>query len=169
MKRNNYNIHESDVIEEMINRETKYWSWSRSTVDANGKFRTLTAEEKQQKLQKYIDYVRSTPKNEWTDKYLDDYRICRNVIVEKKKREAIDTIMKFSGAAINEVLNKYGLRIINNNAMTIDNGHALLKFVCENLVFPELEEKFNLTGIKLRNKISVNSGSLFDFKHVEIK
>ena len=169
MKRNNYNIHESDVIEEMINRETKYWSWSRSTVDANGKFRTLTAEEKQRKLQKYIDYVRSTPKKEWTDKYLDDYRICRNVLVEKKKREAIDTIMKFSGAAINEVLNKYGLRIINNNAMTIDNGHALLKFVCENLVFPELEEKFNLTGIKLRNKISVNSGSLFDFKHVEIK
>lgn len=169
MKRNNYNIHESDVIEEMIDRETKYWSWSRSTVDANGKFRTLTAEEKQQKLQKYIDYVRSTPKKEWTDKYLDDYRICRNVIVEKKKREAIDTIMKFSGAAINEVLNKYGLRIINNNAMTIGNGYALLKFVCENLVFPELEEKFNLTGIKLRNKISVNSGSLFDFKHVEIK
>ena len=169
MKRNNYNIHESDVIEEMINRETKYWSWSRSTVDANGKFRTLTAEEKQRKLQKYIDYVRSTPKKEWTDKYLDDYKICRNVIVEKKKREAIDTIMKFSGAAINEVLNKYGLRIINNNAMTIGNGYALLKFVCENLVFPELEEKFNLTGIKLRNKISVNSGSLFDFKHVEIK
>ena len=169
MKRNNYNIHESDVIEEMINRETKYWSWSRSTVDANGNFRILTAEEKQRKLQKYIDYVRSTPKKEWTDKYLDDYRICRNVIVEKKKREAIDTIMKFSGAAINEVLNKYGLRIINNNAMTIGNGYALLKFVCENLVFPELEEKFNLTGIKLRNKISVNSGSLFDFKHVEIK
>ena len=169
MKRNNYNIHESDVIEEMINRETKYWSWSRSTVDANGNFRTLTAEEKQRKLQKYIDYVRSTPKKEWTDKYLDDYRICRNFIVEKKKREAIDTIMKFSGAAINEVLNKYGLRIINNNAMTIGNGYALLKFVCENLVFPELEEKFNLTGIKLRNKISVNSGSLFDFKHVEIK
>ena len=169
MKRNNYNIHESDVIEEMINRETKYWSWSRSTVDANGNFRTLTAEEKQWKLQNYIDYVRSTPKKEWTDKYLDDYRICRNVIVEKKKREAIDTIMKFSGAAINEVLNKYGLRIINNNAMTIGNGYALLKFVCENLVFPELEEKFNLTGIKLRNKISVNSGSLFDFKHVEIK
>ena len=169
MKRNNYNIHESDVIEEMINRETKYWSWSRSTVDANGKFRTLTAEEKQRKLQKYIDYVRSTPKKEWTDKYLDDYKICRNVIVEKKKREAIDTIMKFSGAAINEVLNKYGLRIINNNAMTIGNGYALLKFVCENLVFPELEEKLNLTGIKLRNKISVNSGSLFDFKHVEIK
>ena len=169
MKRNNYNIHESDVIEEMINRETKYWSWSRSTVDANGNFRTLTAEEKQRKLQKYIDYVRSTPKKEWTDKYLDDYRICRNVLVEKKKSEAIDTIMKFSGAAINEVLNKYGLRIINNNAMTIDNGHALLNFVCENLVFPELEEKFNLTGIKLRNKISVNSGSLFDFKHVEIK
>ena len=53
--------------------------------------------------------------------------------------------------------------------MTIGNGYALLKFVCENLVFPELEEKFNLTGIKLRNKISVNSGSLFDFKHVEIK
>lgn len=169
MKRNNYNIHESDVIEEMINRETKYWSWSRSTVDANGNFRTLTAEEKQRNLQKYIDYVRSTPKKEWTDKYLDDYKICRNVIVEKKKREAIDTIMKFSGAAINEVLNKYGLRIINNNAMTIDNGYALLKFVCENLVFPELEEKFNLTGIKLRNKISVNSGSLFDFKYVEIK
>ena len=169
MKRNNYNIHESDVIEEMINRETKYWSWSRSTVDANGKFRTLTAEEKQRKLQKYIDYVRSTPKKEWTDKYLDDYKICRNFLVEKKKREAIDTIMKFSGAAINEVLNKYGLRIINNNAMTIGNGYALLKFVCENLVFPELEEKFNLTGIKLRNKISVNSGSLFDFKHVEIK
>lgn len=169
MKRNNYNIHESDVIEEMINRETKYWSWSRSTVDANGKFRILTAEEKQRKLQKYIDYVKSTPKKEWTDKYLDDYKICRNVLVEKKKREAIDTIMKFSGAAINEVLNKYGLRIINNNAMTIDNGYALLKFVCENLVFPELEEKFNLTGIKLRNKISVNSGSLFDFKHVEIK
>ena len=169
MKRNNYNIHESDVIEEMINRETKYWSWSRSTVDANGKFRTLTAEEKQRKLQKYIDYVRYTQKKEWTDKYLDDYKICRNVLVEKKKREAIDTIMKFSGAAINEVLNKYGLRIINNNAMTIDNGYALLKFVCENLVFPELEEKFNLTGIKLRNKISVNSGSLFDFKHVEIK
>ena len=169
MKRNNYNIHESDVIEEMINRETKYWSWSRSTVDANGNFRTLTAEEKQRKLQKYIDYVRSTPKKEWTDKYLDDYKICRNVLVEKKKREAIDTIMKFSGAAINEVLNKYGLRSINNNAMTIGNGYALLKFVCENLVFPELEEKFNLTGIKLRNKISVNSGSLFDFKHVEIK
>ena len=169
MKRNNYNIHESDVIEEMINRETKYWSWSRSTVDANGNFRTLTAEEKQWKLQKYIDYVRSTPKKEWTDKYLDDYKICRNVLVEKKKREAIDTIMKFSGAAINEVLNKYGLRIIDNNAMTIGNGYALLKFVCENLVFPELEEKFNLTGIKLRNKISVNSGSLFDFKHVEIK
>ena len=169
MKRNNYNIHESDVIEEMINRETKYWSWSRSTVDANGNFRTLTAEEKQRKLQKYIDYVRSTPKKEWTDKYLDDYKICRNIIVEKKKREAIDAIMKFSGAAINEVLNKYGLRIINNNAMTIGNGYALLKFVCENLVFPELEEKFNLTGIKLRNKISVNSGSLFDFKHVEIK
>ena len=169
MKRNNYNIHESDVIEEMINRETKYWSWSRSTVDANGNFRTLTAEEKQWKLQNYIDYVRSTPKKEWTDKYLDDYKICRNVLVEKKKREAIDTIMKFSGAAINEVLNKYGLRIINNNAMTIGNGYALLKFVCENLVFPELEEKFNLTGIKLRNKISVNSGSLFDFKHAEIK
>ena len=169
MKRNNYNIHESDVIEEMINRETKYWSWSRSTVDANGNFRILTAEEKQRKLQKYIDYVRSTPKKEWTDKYLDDYKICRNVLVEKKKREAIDTIMKFSGAAINEVLNKYGLRIINNNAMTIGNGYALLKFVCENLVFPELEEKFNLTGIKLRNKISVNSGSLFDFKHAEIK
>ena len=169
MKRNNYNIHESDVIEEMINRETKYWSWSRSTVDANGNFRTLTAEEKQLKLQKYIDYVKSTPKKEWTDKYLDDYRICRNVLVEKKKREAIDTIMKFSGAAINEVLNKYGLSIINNNAMTIDNGYTLLKFVCENLVFPELEEKFNLIGIKLRNKISVNSGSLFDFKHVEIK
>lgn len=169
MKRNNYNIHESDVIEEMINRETKYWSWSRSTVDANGKFRTLTAEEKQRKLQKYIDYVRSTPKKEWTDKYLDDYKICRNVLVEKKKREAIDTIMKFSGAAINEVLNKYGLRIINNNAMIIGNGYTLLKFVCENLVFPELEEKFNLTGITLRNKISVNSGSLFDFKYVEIK
>lgn len=169
MKRNNYNIHESDVIEEMINRETKYWSWSRSTVDANGNFRTLTAEEKQRKLQKYIDYVRSTPKKEWTDKYLDDYKICRNFLVEKKKREAIDTIMKFSGAAINEVLNKYGLRIINNNAMTIGNGYALLKFVCENLVFPELEEKFNLTGIKLRNKISVNSSSLFDFKYVEIK
>lgn len=169
MKRNNYNIHESDVIEEMINRETKYWSWSRSTVDANGNFRTLTAEEKRQRLQKYIDYVKSTPRKEWTDKYLDDYRICRNVLVEKKKREAIDTIMKFSGAAINEVLNKYGLSIINNNAMTIDNGYTLLKFVCENLVFPELEEKFNLTGIKLRNKISVNSGSLFDFKYVEIK
>ena len=58
MKRNNYNIHESDVIEEMINRETKYWSWSRSTVDANGNFRTLTAEEKRQRLQKYIDYVK---------------------------------------------------------------------------------------------------------------
>ena len=169
MKRNNYNIHESDVIEEMINRETKYWSWSRSTVDANGNFRTLTAEEKQRKLQKYIDYVRSTPKKEWTDKYLNDYKTCRNIIVEKKKREAIDAIMKFSGAAINEVLNKYGLSIINNNAMTIDNGYTLLKFVCENLVFPELEEKFNLTGIKLRNKISVNSSSLFDFKYVEIK
>lgn len=169
MKRNNYNIHESDVIEEMINRETKYWSWSRSTVDANGNFRTLTAEEKRQRLQKYIDYVKSTPRKEWTDKYLDDYRICRNVLVEKKKREAIDTIMKFSGAAINEVLHKYGLSIIDNNAMTIDNGYTLLKFVCENLVFPELEEKFNLTGIKLRNKISVNSGSLFDFKYVEIK
>ena len=77
--------------------------------------------------------------------------------------------MKFSGAAINEVLNKYGLRIINNNAMTIGNGYALLKFVCENLVFPELEEKFNLTGIKLRNKVSVNSSNLFDFKHAEIK
>ena len=169
MKRNNYNIHESDVIEEMINRETKYWSWSRSTVDANGNWRTLTAEEKQRNLQKYIDYVRSTPKKEWTDKYLNDYKTCRNIIVEKKKREAIDAIMKFSGAAINEVLNKYGLSIINNNAMTIDNGYTLLKFVCENLVFPELEEKFNLTGIKLRNKISVNSSSLFDFKYVEIK
>lgn len=169
MKRNNYNIHESDVIEEMINRETKYWSWSRSTVDANGNWHTLTAEEKQRNLQKYIDYVRSTPKKEWTDKYLNDYKTCRNIIVEKKKREAIDAIMKFSGAAINEVLNKYGLSIINNNAMTIDNGYTLLKFVCENLVFPELEEKFNLTGIKLRNKISVNSSSLFDFKYVEIK
>lgn len=170
MKRNNYNIHESDVIEEMINRETKYWSWSRSTVDANGNFRTLTAEEKRQRLQKYIDYVKSTPRKEWTDKYLDDYRICRNVLVEKKKREAIDTIMKFSGAAINEVLKKYGLRITRNNyAMTTDNGYALLKFVCENLVFPELEEKFNITGIRLRKNVSTASSNLFDFKYAEIK
>ena len=63
MKRNNYNIHESDVIEEMINHETKYWSWSRSTVDANGNWRTLTAEDKQRNLQKYIDYVRNLISN----------------------------------------------------------------------------------------------------------
>lgn len=170
MKRNNYNIHESDVIEEMIKRETKYWSWSRSAYNKLGQWYLMTDEEKKQRLQEYIDYVKSTPKKEWTSKYISDYKICRNALVEEKKRETIDTIMRFSGKAINEVLNKYGLQITGNNyAMTTDNGYTLLKFVCENLVFPELEEKFNLTGIKLRNKVSTASGNLFDFKYVEIK
>ncbi len=171
MKRNNYNIQESDVIEEMIKHETRYWNWSRSTVNENGTWRFLTNEEKQQRLQKYIDYVKSTPRKEWTDnKYLSDYKTCRNALVEEKKRETIDTIMKFSGEAINEVLNKYGLRITRNNyAMTTDNGYALLKFVCENIVFPELEEKFNITGIRLRKNVSTASSNLFDFKYTEIK
>lgn len=170
MKRNNYNIQESDVIEKMIEHENKYWSWGRSTYDANGKWRMMTDEEKKQRLQEYIDYVKSTPKKEWTNKYISDYKTCRNALVEEKKRETIDAIMKFSGAAINEVLNKYGLQIVGNHyGMTIDNGYALLKFVCENLVFPELEEKFNLTGIKLKNKVSAGSRDLFDFKYVEIK
>lgn len=169
MKRNNYNIHESDVIEEMIKFKARQLNWS--TVMENGTWHFLTDEEKRQRLQKYIDYVKSTPRKEWTDnRYLCDYKTCRNALVEEKKRKTIDTIMKFSGEAINEVLNKYGLQITRNNyAMTTDNGYALLKFVCENLVFPELEEKFNITGIKLRNKVSTASSNLFDFKHAEIK
>ena len=174
MKRNNYNISQEDVIQAMIEMKTEqqqYYSNLCSFVNSSSTYVKNFEKNNDKILQDYIDYVRNVPKKDWDKQHLYDYNCCRRQLVYDKQRETISAIMHLSGDAINEVLAKYGLKIECDGEIsgTTDGGYSLLKFMCENIIFPELAEKFNITGIKLRTNVSAGSKHLFDFKHIEIK
>lgn len=170
MKRNKYNISQQDVIQAMIEHKTKQYQYFLSYINSSSLQDKNLRENRYKILQNYIDYVKTIPMKDWDESHKYDYNCCRRQLVRVKQNETISAIMQLSGDAINEVLAKYGLKIDFNGEIsyTTDGGHALLKFMCENIIFPELEEKFNIAGIKLR-PVSAASKNLFDFKHLEIK
>lgn len=174
MKRNKYNISQDDVIQAMIEMKTeqqRYYERINSTSSSLSSPYVKNIKENCAKiLQDYIDYVKTISIKDWDESHKYDYNRCRRQLVRDKQNETISAIMQLSGDTINEVLAKYGLKIdVEAEASyTTDGGHALLKFMCENIIFPELEEKFNIAGIKLR-PVSCASKNLFDFKHIEIK
>lgn len=122
----------------------------------------------------------SMPKkhSEWSEEQRINYRNVKSNVYNQLRSEAKEKaqdfwLNKMDTGLIKQELRNLGFIFNDYNNISIVCGDHLKRFLLEHyvkeIVFPKLKEKFNLEGIKLKNRATVNTTSnILDFSDAHL-
>lgn len=114
------------------------------------------------------------PRKKWDDEDKRKYRNIRSLVYSEMRRELLDKRNKLwaidiTRGSINSVLNTLGLNMYSDGEVRcIQKGAPILKWFIEKYVFPQLEAKCGITGVKIKKNITPNAHNILDFTQADM-